>query len=436
MNKATDPKTILENYTRAEMEILFSRAQRKSIWLLIAMSIISVIAIYGLKQKRFLLGGSSFSLFCYIVPAQVIWTRFNLVRSVFKWNSVPLNAADQKLFGPIDKQQFRAMITELLEPIRQQKHEVPNVYINIDSELNAFSINSLLFNFIGRLNAIYINTGLLKHLNLAEVRSILAHEIAHFEKYSSLLSRVNLLDTLFLAFTPVYLYSLIFTQPQSVLGTVLALVFIYLIYVILNSVINLFSNYHNKLLEHLSDCYASERYGKLNMINALLSLGKSSEVLDKIIRYVIRKLKEDPQLPLTSFSEISLFIYTSLNEDSAPEKGKLKLRIDRLWESSEIRAMRSEKKLSRAEQKQRKAALKQIEKDLAQDFTMHDWSRFDTHIQDRKIDEDEYQGFITELKTNPDRQLFASMDDNQEQTMLATHPSYTRRILFIEDNVA
>ena len=418
------------------MEALFSSAQKHSVILLIAMTIISAISIYGLIQKGFLVNGSSFSFCCYLVPALVLWKRFNLVRSIFKWESVPLEVADQELFGTIDRQQFTAMVSELLEPLKQKNNEVPDVYINIDAELNAFSINSLMFNFIGKLNAIYVNTGLIKHLSLEEIRSILAHEIAHFEKYSSLLSRTNLMDTLFLAFTPVYLYSTIFNPPHSLLGTFFSLLFIYLSYSVLNVIVSVFCNYNSRLLEHLSDCYAAERYGKLNMINALLSLGKSSELLEKIIRHVIRKLKEDPQVPLTNFADISMFIYTSLNEDDSLHKGKLKTHIERLWESSEIHAMRSETKLNRTEQKQRKEALKQIEKDLIGEFNMHEWSSFDTHVQDQKIDEEEYQGFIMTLKENPERQLFATMDDNQEKTMFATHPSYTRRILFIEDNLA
>ncbi len=435
MNRSAVSQSPLEKYTREEMETLFSRSQRHSILLLIVMISMIALSIYGLIQKDFLLDGGSWSLWCYIVPALIIWKRVTLVRHIFAWNSVPLSAADQELFGTIDKQHFTSMVTELLEPLKQKKREVPNVYINIDTELNAYAVNSLMFNFIGKLNAIYITSGLIKHLSLVEIRAIMAHEIAHFEKYSSLLSRVNLIDTLFLALPPVYLYSIVFDQPQSLLGTLFCLFFIYFIYSVLNFILSLFSNYNDRILEHLSDCYAAERYGKLNMINALLALGKSSELLEKIIRHVIHKLKEDPQLPLTSLLDISLFMYTNLNEKNDAKKRKLKLRIDALWKASEINAMRSEAALSRAEQEQRKEALKQIEKELVQTFSMHDWTRFDTHIQDRKIDVDEYSGFIEELRSNPDRQLFATMDDNQEQTMISTHPSFTKRILFIADNL-
>ncbi len=69
-------------------------------------------------------------------------------------------------------------------------------------------------NCFGRLNAIYLNTYILKALKKEELKAILVHELAHFHRYLSPLNRNEWVATLISTASIFLLFTLI---PQLIL---------------------------------------------------------------------------------------------------------------------------------------------------------------------------------------------------------------------------
>jgi Zn-dependent protease with chaperone function len=82
-------------------------------------------------------------------------------------------------------------VSSLIESVGERlgAKERPNIYIALEKDANAWSANSMLFNFIPRYNAVFLNSFLFQVLSPKEQRAILVHELAHFFRYIGPLGR-------------------------------------------------------------------------------------------------------------------------------------------------------------------------------------------------------------------------------------------------------
>lgn len=332
-----------------------------------------------------------------------------------------------KYIGVYKKEKIVDLCDTLLKENFNGNEEIPSVYIVRTLESKAGVINSLILNFVKGLNSIIISRELLSYLNIKELKSIIAHEIGHFKKYLSIAKRISFIPSLF-----VILGSYIVTSTLIPIIGIYDL-FLYLICFIL---IKLILTWPFKIYKHdkefLSDLYSAEKYGKLNMINALIKIYQMNNI-DTLLNIEISKfIMDSDHLQIKNFKKIKRKIKKKLSKKIYDEN----LIVDQIKTQLKGMNFKNKKVLSEKKIKKRNQALKKYLKNLSKirNNKTINWEDVDTNIRDGRIDLIEYEGFIETLKNNPDLQLFTTPKDNNRKMKFGTHPSLRARILFIDQN--
>ncbi len=332
--------------------------------------------------------------------------------------------SEQKI-GRYQAGEIYLMMRELLAPHKGK--EQPRTYITFQKYDGAFVLNSLLFNFIKPLNAIYISQHLFQILKPGEIKAILAHELAHFYEYIRPLNRVRSALMGFNALFPIYL-ALHDGQIVFWKAFLIWLVFSGLF----NASLNLWLGRTSQDHEHLCDLSAARRYGVLNMANGLFGVCKTTEIQALLYKALLHRIRNDNTLSIEAIDSLVARCDQELPTKAVGEK-ELQRLVDTILGSKETQAVR--KRLSPEQQKREE---KQIEKAidrllLNREFKVLDWKRFDYVVPDGRLDRAEYERLIRTLKSCPDHQLFKVATDNADESKRSSHPTVAQRILFLEN---
>jgi len=388
----------------------------------IVVSIIGVLSIILLQKLLFLYDPEIYTvlitslLFKYIS----IWDNHRPIFTLEKIN-ISHKTPDKKV-GAFSHKQILSILDETLKEFKNR--EIPNIYITDTIDANAFVTDSLLFNFIKPLNAVYISKKLFSVLGRDELKAIISHELGHFYAYMSPVARVSFVPSLFSAILPVFIAhsfgELALTIPLWLVS-----------HVVSEIAISLWLNNSPKTLEYLSDHFAAQRHGKLNMINALVSMLKYTEFEQYTMKQVVDRIKSDSHLSISQLPVILDLIYKRL-PDKPFSKKELNSIIKETFKTEEFRQKRS--KLSKFKLIQEKNAIKDFTNSvmLNKKFEIIDWNLFDFIKKDMRISPAEYPSLIKALLENPEQQLFNIPSDNLDQTKKGSHPTLRERILFLE----
>jgi len=307
--------------------------------------------------------------------------------------------------------------------------EVPAIYLANHIGNNAFAINSLLMNFIKKFNAIAISKELFEYLNENELRAIIAHEIAHFKKYIPIVRRIRFIPSILFVLTA-YILSAYLTAVQRIPVFILYLA----CFIIVKKMMSWPYHIYQKDDEFLADLYAARKYGKLNMINALIRIYQMDDRDILLNREIAKFVMKSKRLEARDVKKIKAMLKGKLNKKIHDEK-KMIHQI-----SSLLKKMTYSKPhaLSNDDIRKRNKVLEnyllKIAK-LLENKTL-DWDEIDHHVKDGKIDDVEYEGLIELLKKNPELQLFRTPNDNIGKMRSKSHPALRERILFIDKNCA
>jgi Zn-dependent protease with chaperone function len=268
--------------------------------------------------------------------------------------SVRLADVKDARIGNFDVSEIREIVNEVLDSTAT--HERPEVYIMKIDAVNAMAVNVYLFNFIRMANALYVGDKSFSCLSKGELKAMLHHEMAHFNKYmytESNMLGLNLFYFLILPFSFIIYFHGFWMKAIFVVGLVVALLYIFI-------KVRKAQNYDNHVLEYLCDLTAAKHTGNLTTINMLIEVARQNVV------------KEDEKR-----KEILKSILVPVNR------------------------------------------------------TVVDWSLFDTHLVNGKIEKEEYDLLIENLLNNQHPQLFehTAVDHNSR-----SHPSLTNRVLFLHRN--
>jgi Zn-dependent protease with chaperone function len=332
---------------------------------------------------------------------------------------------DDDPIGKYSAGEIKALIKEVFQPYKNQ--EIPNIYVLHSGETRAAVWNSLLFNRIKVLNAIFISKPLFHILEKNELKAIISHELGHFYGYTSPLGRTRLFFFVLMGLLPVYLYE---NSGASTIWYFVGLwVFFYFAKYFLLGLL-LFP--WGKTVEYLCDYYAAERYGKLNIINALLTQAKRGEFEEIIMEMVVKKIKKDNTLSIAKLMTIFDIINEKLPDKTVIPEEELKAIIKASFESEEIGKFRKELTKPKIKQED-KIIEKFINKFFdRKDFQLIDWNLFDFAEKNMRINEYEYPYLIKTLIEHPEGQLFNSVLDNKKKNVYVSHPTFGERILFLE----
>jgi Zn-dependent protease with chaperone function len=318
-----------------------------------------------------------------------------------------------------------AMITENFET----GQEVPSIYLANHIGNNAFAINSLLMNFIKKFNAIAISKELFEYLNENEIRAIIAHEIAHFKKYIPIVRRIRFIPSILFVLTA-YILSAYLTTVLRIPVFILYLA----CFILVKKIMSWPYNIYKKDDEFLADLYAARKYGKLNMINALIRIYQMDDQDILLNREIAKFVMKSKRLEARDVEKIKATIKGKLNKKIHDEKKM----IDQISSLLKKMTFSKPRALSQDDIRKRNKALEnylhKISR-LVENKTL-DWDEIDHHVKDGKIDDVEYEGLIELLKKNPELQLFRTPNDNIGKMRSKSHPALRERILFIDKNCA
>lgn len=332
-----------------------------------------------------------------------------------------------KTLGSYKHKRVMKLVDEVLHDNFHEGQEIPNVYIINNIGNNAFAVNSLLMNFIKKLNSITLSKNLFDMLSIPELKSVMAHEIGHFKRNIYIPDRIRFIPQLFLVLSAYMV--IVHLDPLAGSNAVVAYLFVFVILKrIWTSPFRLFQ----QDIEYLSDLYAAEKYGKLAFVNAMIKIHQMND-LDLRVNYeVARRILDSENLPLNEFSIIA---------------GRIKKRVGkRLYDQEYIahqvvgafNSLDGKKRapLVKLEKLKRNRALKQYVHKLSKimDDKIVDWNEIDAHERDGRIDSEEYEGLIDILKHYPELKLFKSSFENIGRKRFGSHPALRRRILFVDRN--
>ncbi|EDY84451.1 hypothetical protein VDG1235_4082 [Verrucomicrobiia bacterium DG1235] len=331
--------------------------------------------------------------------------------------------SNQKI-GRYQAGEIYLMMRELLAP--HNGKEQPRTYITFPKYDGAFVLNSLFFNFVKPLNAVYISQHLFQILKPGEIKAILAHELAHFYQYIRPLNRVRFALMGLNALLPIYL-----SLDDGQISFWIAIGIWIIFSLIFNFSVNTWLARTSQDHEYLCDLAAARRYGVLNVANGLLGVCKTAEVQAKLYKALLTRIRKDNTLSLKTLESLVLRC-----EQDIPVKALNSKQLNRLVDqilsgpaTSELR-----KRLTKEEQKTEEAEIQKLVDRLmlAYDFQLLDWKRFDYVIPDGRLNSSEYERLARTLEAEPDSQLFDIATDNILYTKDKSHPTVAQRIHFLE----
>jgi Zn-dependent protease with chaperone function len=316
------------------------------------------------------------------------------------------------------------MMVELLQPHRDR--EQPNVYLTEGRYDGAYVVNSLFFDFIRPLNAVFVSRHLFRILRPIEIKAVLAHELAHFHRHIPLVSRTQMPVVLLHTLAPVVLLDV--ARPGGLHGALL--LWFGMLYVA-NRLRAAHVRRHSRTLEYLCDLQAAQRFGVLAVINGLLGIAKTAEVALVVHYRLVEEIRRDDTLGLHHLPQLLRRI-EDLLPDRPTTREQLETAIRTVLDSPETRTLRA-RQSDRSRRDEARAVERLTETLLAnKKWDLVDWAGFDNVEPDGRVDAAEYPLLIDALKTHAGRQLFALPTDDAAAMATGTHPTMRERILFLE----
>ena len=334
------------------------------------------------------------------------------------------NLRKAQRIGPYSAREVQDMASELFWPHRSK--EIPAIFITQTKAEGAYVLDSLLFNFIRPLNAVYISEHLFNLLSLNEIKAILSHELGHFYHHMRPLNRIRFLLTLLNATIPIYLARLLLGSLNAgafVIWVVFTIFFL--------RAINRWFLRVSRSHEYLCDHHAARRFGVLNFINGLIKISKHSEIVALLQESALKRVREDQRVSVQQCKEIFKQIEECMPKQQAtPEH--LKRIIDTVFSSDKL--PRLDQPMSKEQAEKESAKIDSFISSFFDraGFKMIDWKEFDTENVDGRISAAEYPKLIECLKRNPDGQLFQTMSDHAPFASQNSHPTVRQRILFLD----
>ncbi len=346
---------------------------------------------------------------------------------VFLNNFVPVRSVKTKYIGVYKKDRIVDLCDTLIKENFSEHDEIPTIYIVKNVGNNAFAYNSLILNFVKELNSIILSKELFSFLSIKELSAIIGHEIGHFKKYISIAERISFIPYLFLVLGSYIITSVLF----NITGIVDFILYL-LCFVLIKSIWNWPLNIFQQDIEFLADLYSANKYGKLNMINALIKIYQMDNI-DFLINIEVSKyIMESDHLQIANSEKLRKKIKRKISKKLYDEE----LILHQITTILKGFHFKNTIILSENTIKKRNRALNSYLKNISKMMNIRTikWEDVDNNKRDGRIDSIEYKGLIETLMDNPELQLFKTPNDNIRKMKFKTHPTLRERILFMEKN--
>jgi Zn-dependent protease with chaperone function len=404
-----------------KLEINFKRYKFLNILFLLMIILLDCFLIYNLVYENDI----GFRIF-YILNLSISFIIFlNQYKLIFFQKKINLrDLKNEEKIGKYSTKDLKLIINDITKHITHR--EKPNIYIIDSGEASAYTINSLIFNVIRPLNAIYLSRVLFYLLNENELKAIITHELGHFSVYIYPLHRVRFLYFILIGLLPVYSIKLF-----SINNPIFFMLYCAILIFGLNWIFRQLVFSKSKTLEHLSDYYAASRYCKLNIINGLLILSKFVEMSEFLVENILRRIKKNDSLSLINFTNILKDIQKKLPNKVIP-KDELKKVVNNYFRSTKLSKYKKLINSSKRSEEEGQISVILSKFVCKKYYKLIDWNDFDFSPKDNRINIEEYPFLIKTLIDNPDAQLFDLVLDNKSKSILSSHPTVSDRILFLD----
>ncbi len=324
-----------------------------------------------------------------------------------------LREAPEELRGGVEPAAVEQVVRTVGE--RFGRDEVPNIYVAIDKEANAWCVNSMLLNFIPRYNAVFLNSYLFRAFARDELLATMAHELAHFHRYLGPLGRNAWLGVVGSVAACVAIFT---WNPDLTTPLLAALVFWWAPLPFL-WLFNKIAGMGQHDLEYACDAVAAEVVGAEPMVNALLKMGDRGEIFELVEREIGRHLDDNPKAEGT---EIARALLDRVPEEPVNlDQARLALRTEPLPESTGGDKVQS-RELVRAIRRNH---------ELRKALNVVPWSRFDTIRRDGRLDRDELHHYVRALARGEHTATHEIATEHAEEEPLQTHPPTRKRIVYL-----
>lgn len=431
-------RTILNNLINIGLDISFNFNIEITLAFIIVIYLLrSIVGNYILMQMFNNPSKGMYQIYPVILPEEFDNRIFTTVSSAKISNWVQEISEEMKL-GQISK-------------VFLAKTAIPNAYT---IELSAFPF----IPFIRKRNFVVLNSNILLILKEEEIKSVIAHELAHIKNHDSILRLILSGPHLFLQAAYLFFYIVILTgisnailiefQPIKALIDAIILLVIMVSATLISDLTIYFLRKSNQMAELQADLEPLQIIGFKPTINMLIKLGQRTEVLERlkvetiwlekqdIYREEMRKglilellekfpeteiddLKVKTQAPKVYLDKMIEILKESYFLDLTGLPGFEERMADATNKLFEKRKLELDLKAQRGSKDKKKG-----------DFntqSMINWRDFDLNL-DFNLDVEEIKLFERALETNPNM-LFRS--ENSETKPNKNHPSFRSRILFV-----
>lgn len=337
-----------------------------------------------------------------------IWQLFNLLGG----EAHRFEKAPRRPPGSITPKSVSSLIESVGE--RLGVKERPNVYVAVDKQANAWSANSMFFNFIPRYNAVFLNSYLFQALSAKEQQAILVHELAHFYRYIGPLGRNVWLGVVMAIAASITVLS----WDPDLTNPVGALMVVWWAPLPFQWAFNILASTGRHDLEYACDAVAAEVVGAEAMANALLKIGDRAEIFELVEQEMERHLEKNPKAKIEEVTRILLERIPESPVDLT--EAKRVLRIKPLPDSG-------------GDRKKNMKLLEEVRKNqkLRRSLKVMPWSRFDTIRRDGWLNRAELSRYVRSLSGEHNAATHEVASEHPKQEHLQTHPSMRNRIVYL-----
>lgn len=371
-------------------------------------------------------GGPRHPLLFWLGAALVLFVLAFRQHTFLLGRNLPLSAWPKPRVGLFLPERVDEIYDEVINAWPGEKMPPPVLFIGSQRNRPAFTVRNCLTSDV-RFHAIYLSEDLFFWLKADELRGILAHELAHYYRYSGAMMRCYPLVLAIMAFFPLTVVELLGVTELYLAAILWPLLFLGVRVMLLG-----LQRRGAYWQEYLADAAAVRVSSPLDVVNGLLLVHKRLDNLMQAYRQALRLLKKNTAVPLSLLDGLIGELWAQLPRRIM--RGQTVQRVvDELFENmvrTVAPADEDDPGLTRRRNRQLNRLLRQT-RPLVR--THLDWESLRERRHSWRLDPAGYRELIASILRQPDKQLtlFAAFG---ARGLGLSHPQLRKRILFIHKN--
>lgn len=340
--------------------------------------------------------------------------------------NLPLSQWKKSRIGLFTPERISELFDELIIGWKDEKMPPPMLFISSVRNRPAFTVRNCLTSD-PRFHAVYLGEDIFFWLNGEELRGILAHELAHYYRYSGAMMRCYPLVLAIMAFFPLTVIEILHVNDIF-----LAMVLWPVLYFAVRFILLGLQRSGVYWQEYLADAAAVRASSPLDAVNGLLLVHKRMDNLVQAYRHLLRLMKKNTAVPLSLLDGLIEEIWAQLPRRIMRGQTVSKVVEDLFQAVVRVTVPGGEDGPVRNERRNRQIArmLRQTRPLVRRHLN---WETLRRQRHSWRLDPAGYNELIQSLLREPDKQL-TLFGSSGERRGKASHPQLRKRILFIHKN--